>query len=38
MNLVAGIRSSQNSFISKFLVNFYDKIRRTHTVLARSKM
>ena len=30
--------SAQSSFITKFLVNFCDKICRAHTVLARSKM
>ena len=30
--------SAQSSFFTKFLVNFCDKIRRAHTVLARSKM
>ena len=30
--------SAQNFFITKFLVNFCGKIRRAHTVLARSKM
>ena len=30
--------SSQSSFIAKFLVDFCDKIRRAHAVLARSKM
>ena len=30
--------SAQNSCITKFLVNFCDKIPRAHTVLARSKM
>ena len=30
--------SAQSSFITKFLVNFCDKIRRAHTILARSKM
>ena len=29
--------SAQNSFITKFLVNFRDKIRRAHTVLVTSK-
>ena len=30
--------SAQSSFIKKFLMNFCDKVRRTHIVLARSKM
>ena len=30
--------SAQSSFIKKFLRNFCDKVRRTHIVLARSKM
>ena len=30
--------SAQSSFITKFLVNYCDKIRIAHTVLARSKM
>ena len=30
--------SAQNSFNTRFLVNFCNKIHRAHTVLARSKM
>ena len=30
--------SAQSSFTTKFLVEFCDKIRRTHTILATSKM
>ena len=32
------LSSGQSSFITKFLVNYCDKIRIAHTVLARSKM